>query len=94
MVTITELNETISLQNGTISSLNEKNNENKQQLLSLNVTKCKTTKHLKKVRSNVIYKEGKTRDLLTFNYPVVMNVLGNCRKRQLQKPSGLPGLSE
>ena len=40
------------------------------------------------------YKEGKTRDLLTFNNPVVTNVLGNCRKRQLQKPSGLPGLSE
>ena len=69
--------------NGIISSLNEQINENKQQLLLLNVTKCKTTKHLKKVRSNIIYKEGKTRDLLTFNNPVVTNVLGNCWKRQL-----------
>ena len=94
-VTITELSETISLQHGTINSLNEQINENKQKLLSLNVTKSKTTKHVRKVRDNINYNEGKARDLsLNFNNPVVTNVLGNCRKRQLQKPSGLPGLSE
>ena len=53
-----------------------------------------TEKRLKKVRNKIVYRDGRTTELsLKFNNGL-LNVLKNSRKRKLQKPSGLPGLSE
>ena len=53
-----------------------------------------TEKHLKKVRNKIVYREGRTTELSFKFNDCLQNVLKNSRKRKLQKPSGLPGLSE
>ena len=53
-----------------------------------------TEKRLKKVRNKIVYREGRTTELSLKFDDGLLNVLKNSRKRKLQKPSGLPGLSE
>ena len=54
----------------------------------------KTEKHLKKVRNKIVYREGRTTKLSFKFNDGLLNVLKNSCKRKLQKPSGLPELSE
>ena len=50
---------------------------------------------MKKIRNKIAYRERKANEFhLHFNNPLAQNFLENSRKRKLQKPSGLPGLSE
>ena len=94
-VTIKELSETHSLQNGTISSLNEQINTNNEQIETLSTTLLVTGKCVKKIRNKIACRERKANEFhLHFNNPLAQNFLENSRKRKLQKPFGLPGLSE
>ena len=94
-VNIIELSETISLQDVTISKLNEENDAKNNEIISLQVNLYETGKSERKIINKICYREGRITGLsLKFNNRGVQNLIGNCRKRQLQKPSGLHGLSE
>ena len=53
-----------------------------------------TEKRLRKMRNKIGYREGRTTELSFKFNDGLQNVLENCRKRKLQKSSGLPGLVE
>ena len=69
-------------------------NTNNEQIETLRATLLVTGKCVKKIRNKIAYRERKANEFhLHFNNPLAQNFLEN-RKRKLQKPSGLPGLSE